>query len=445
MPIFTRFETGTAVSNNLPGAGVKALRYHCATRTRMTQHRDGISRAPGALRVLLLAAPPRFLGFSHVAAHVAQLRHLAYDVTLWRTAANVFLRLAPLGATAVDAMHAVSDKGGSRIWSCLSEALSRFFFGPDGSKDEAVSRKTGSENQPVAPASPAASAGTVTTAQSSTRKGHSTPVIPFLKGTTGDSRKKKTVGRLFSGKGVAVDDVRAMAEGAAATTSDPAHIVDETKAIEDAELELKVLDCLTDEILTSCGSANQADVDALILVIEEGMSRPAKFQIPVSAKHSSFSMVCIRKMYVLCSRGTNEHEVRNHVAKCALPRFLKRCHHVICTFSEESQYTPLGDRHVERPKLEELICILEVLATMTLSPDVADSIMPQGDPMTEYVRLMRQRPDVARRGKERTHLLFLYDALCSLITCRESRVRDMLRDLMQLAGADLGFSLHIGI
>ena len=51
------------------------------------------------------------------------------------------------------------------------------------------------------------------------------------------------------------------------------------------------------------------------------------------------------------------------------------------------------------------------------------------------------RPDVARRGKERTHLLFLYDALCSLITCRESRIRDMVRDVMQLAGADLGFSL----
>ena len=56
---------------------------------------------------------------------------------------------------------------------------------------------------------------------------------------------------------------------------------------------------------------------------------------------------------------------------------------------------------------------------------------------------MRQRPDVARRGKERTHLLFLYDALCSLITCRESRIRDMVRDVMQLAGADLGFSLRL--
>ena len=109
--------------------------------------------------------------------------------------------------------------------------------------------------------------------------------------------------------------------------------------------------------------------------------------------------------------------------------------------SIESQYTPLGDRHGDRPKMEELICILEVLATMTLSPDVVDSILPANEPMTAYVRLMRDRPDVARRGKERTHLLFLYDALCSLITCRESRIRDMVRDVMQLAGADLGFSL----
>lgn len=39
----------------------------------------------------------------------------------------------------------------------------------------------------------------------------------------------------------------------------------------------------------------------------------------------------------------------------------------------------LIDLHVERPKLEEIICILEVLATMTLSPDVVDSMVPEND------------------------------------------------------------------
>jgi len=357
----------------------------------------------------------------------------------------VFLRLAPLAATAVDATRAAGD----RLWGCLSDALSKFLLGP---KIEGGGTGGGGDTRLPEPGPRPAPPPAQGAPDRPPRQDPSIPVIPFLGGS-----KKRTVGRLFSR-----EPKDAPRERAAAPDDDPnddsgdpadvGHRVDEARAVEDAELELKVLDCLTDEILTSCASATQADIDALLCIIEEGISRPSKYQIPVSAKHSNFSMVCIRKMYVLCSRGTNEHEVRNHVAKCALPRFLRRCHDTICTFSEESQYTPLGDRHGDRPKLEELICILEVLATMTLSSDVVDSIMPRRaddgggdvvDPMAEYVRLMRQRPDVARRGKERTHLLFLYDALCSLITCRESRIRDMVRDVMQLAGADLGFSLRL--
>lgn len=385
-----------------------------------------------------------------------QLRHTAYDVTLWRTAANVFLRLAPLAATAVDATHPrplAAGDAGDRLWGRLSDALSKFLLGPK--IERGGTGGTGGGGGVTRLPEPAPRPATRPAQGAPDRPSHqdpSIPVIPFLGGS-----KKRTVGRLFSRepKDAPGDRAAAPDDDPNDDPDDPAdvgHRVDEARAVEDAELELKVLDCLTDEILTSCASATQADIDALLCIIEEGISRPSKYQIPVSAKHSNFSMVCIRKMYVLCSRGTNEHEVRNHVAKCALPRFLRRCHDTICTFSEESQYTPLGDRHGDRPKLEELICILEVLATMTLSSDVVDSIMPRRaddgggdvvDPMAEYVRLMRQRPDVARRGKERTHLLFLYDALCSLITCRESRIRDMVRDVMQLAGADLGFSLRL--
>ena len=381
------------------------------------------------------------MAFAHL--YWLQLRYTAYDVTLWRKAASAFLKLAPLGATAVDAMSGSPDAGrdggdGDRLWGCLSEALSKFLLGPmsDGTVDDLL------KNNNVPRKSEAGPGAAPLTQPRPPHKDPAIPVIPFLGGSkaTTDAKKKRTVGRLFSRDS---PDAKNLDEPAEPAPAELAKVVDESRAVEDAELELKVLDCLTDEILTSCGSAAQKDVDALLLIIEEGISRPAKYQIPVFAKHSNFSLVCIRKMYVLCSRGSSEHEVRNHVAKCALPRFLKRCHHVICTFSEESQYTPLGDRHEDRPKLEELICVLEVLATMTLSPDVVDSILPAGEPMTEYVRLMRGRPDVARRGKERTHLLFMYDALCSLITCRESRIRDMVRDVMQLAGADLGFSLHV--
>lgn len=52
-------------------------------------------------------------------------------MTLWRTAANVFLKLAPLAAMAVDSMSSSREaRVGSRLWGRLAEALSKFLLGP---------------------------------------------------------------------------------------------------------------------------------------------------------------------------------------------------------------------------------------------------------------------------------------------------------------------------
>ena len=374
----------------------------------------------------------------------------------------MFLKLAPLGVTAVDATVRSQRAGlqesdapedlssnieDDKVWLSLSKAFSRVLLGPpvpSSGQDRSVAVKSTMEEQ--------ATPNTVNTRKSIEKDGEVIPVIPFVPGT----RKRR--GGLFSSR---QSIPKSEAQPAATEKKDPppdtsVNQKDENQGKEDLELELQVLDCLADEILTACGTASQHAIESLIEIVKEGISRPLKYQIPHTSKHSNFSLVCIRKMYVLCSRGTSPingednqdslyeqvAQVRNHVAKCALPIFLKVCNDMICEFAEESQYNPLGDKQVERPKLEEIICILEVLATMTLSPDVVDSIMPPEDPVSEYIKLMRKRPDVVRRGKERTHLLFLYDSLCSLITCRDSRIRDMVRDVLGLAGADLGISLN---
>lgn len=56
---------------------------------------------------------------------------------------------------------------------------------------------------------------------------------------------------------------------------------------------------------------------------------------------------------------------------------------------------------------------------------------------------LRARPEVAARGRERTHLLLLYSSLCGCITCREPRVREMVKDVLLLAGAELGLGLAV--
>jgi len=108
-------------------------------------------------------------------------------------------------------------------------------------------------------------------------------------------------------------------------------------------------------------------------------------------------------------------------------------------FAEETRPGTLGNGPpVERPRLDEIMCVMEVLASMSLAPAVVDAALPQNEPITEVVRALRRRPEVAARGRERTHLLLLYSALCGCVTCKEPRVREMVRDVLGLAGAELG-------
>ena len=56
---------------------------------------------------------------------------------------------------------------------------------------------------------------------------------------------------------------------------------------------------------------------------------------------------------------------------------------------------------------------------------------------------LRSRPEVHARGRERTHLLLLYSALCGCITCKEPRVREMVKDVLLLAGAEIGVGMPL--
>jgi hypothetical protein len=58
---------------------------------------------------------------------------------------------------------------------------------------------------------------------------------------------------------------------------------------------------------------------------------------------------------------------------------------------------------------------------------------------------LRSRPEVHARGRERSHLLLLYCVLCGLVVCKEPRVREMARDVLLLAGAELGLSVPLGL
>lgn len=372
-----------------------------------------------------------------------QLRYISYKINLWRTAAGVFLRLVPLGAIAVDATARQSRNRttgkvaeyedissgdiADRPWTAIAGALAGFLLGPEhGSRSHMRTGSSGSHS-------------TVSTSKvtvpGTNQYIEALPLVPVV-----DVARKNSQGK--------VEEARESLDARVSKAEEK--VPNPEQAKEDIQLELRVLDSLTDDILTACGTASFDAVDKLLSIVEMGMMRSQNLNIQQSTTYSNFGHVCIRKMYALCCRGTQSmaeeryistDDVRQHVARRALPKFLKQCNTIIRQFAEEAQIAPQQGCDVDRGNVERLICVLEVLATMTLAPQVVDAILPDGDPITQFVHLMRKRPDIMLRQKERTHLFFVYGSLCALISCREGRIRDMVRDILGMAGAELGISL----
>ena len=53
----------------------------------------------------------------------------------------------------------------------------------------------------------------------------------------------------------------------------------------------------------ACGAAAAAEVARLVAVVDAGVARARRLAIPASAAGSRFPQLCLRKLYVLCSRG----------------------------------------------------------------------------------------------------------------------------------------------
>lgn len=63
--------------------------------------------------------------------------------------------------------------------------------------------------------------------------------------------------------------------------------------------------------------------------------------------------------------------------------------------------------------------------------------MTGADCTLQVVQLCRQ---LSGKDRERTHLLLLYSTLCSCINSKEHRVRELVQDVLQLAGIELGLA-----
>lgn len=84
-----------------------------------------------------------------------------------------------------------------------------------------------------------------------------------------------------------------------------------------------------------------------------------------------------------------------------------------------------------------IACWIQVAASMTLSPLVVDAVALEHSALTRLLPTLRQGQETAH-SRERAHLLVLYPSFVECIPARDPRVRDMLQDVLTLAGVELG-------
>ena len=182
-------------------------------------------------------------------------------------------------------------------------------------------------------------------------------------------RSASEAGSASAAAGAAGEPQHQLAGAAAPTPLSP------QQARQDAELEVAVLDCLADAVLTQCAAAPAAMKQRLIETVDRGAVRPRELSVPQvrgalregrqpaaapqptccscadplppcprprpqATTSSNFGHVCIRKMYVLCSRGgslgaADPDGCLLEVSRLALPVFMARCDGVLRAYAED--------------------------------------------------------------------------------------------------------------
>lgn len=128
----------------------------------------------------------------------------------------------------------------------------------------------------------------------------------------------------------------------------------------------------------------------------------------------------------------------------AIILFLKRCDNILRNFAKDdiSDYDPLP-----KERIDEITYALDVLASLKVSPLVMDYVIEKykKQQFNEIINLMRRSNAIGdgmhhekqHVNRERTHLLFLYGALCECVKSKETSVRNVVSELLDILGTDM--------
>ena len=276
-------------------------------------------------------------------------RYTAYSEGLWRAAAAVFNSIVNCGLPAVNLAYGTPEQEPPKAtWQCLAEVFEWFLLGThvialdsvatadllEGAAEAGVSAPDGVETQAAAAATastseaaPASDASLQTSVSDAPTDGQTAGSMPSTAPASVEAQSQAAGPSTRIGSETIPTDPNPLSPPQpTASTSKPtsrnpsrrsskkasrdpsfhASLGDTEQSSSDAELEASVVDTLTDAVLTACSHAPEDVRRRLIGVLDQAITRPKDRHIPNSAAGIRFSHTCLRKLYVLSSRGVQD-------------------------------------------------------------------------------------------------------------------------------------------
>jgi hypothetical protein len=189
-----------------------------------------------------------------------------YHESLWRVSAQAFNAAVPAGLPAL-AAAALAGEDTAASWEALADAFETFLLG------------AGILAGVHAPIRDASAASDVSLLQGGTASGSAGGSRSASQGQEATSSGAQPAGGDAAGASPASaaappQQAAALVGSAAPTPLSP------QQARQDAELEVAVLDCLTDAVLTQCAAAPAEMKRRLIETVDSGASRPKELSVP---------------------------------------------------------------------------------------------------------------------------------------------------------------------
>lgn len=184
-----------------------------------------------------------------------------YHENLWRVSAQAFNAAVPAGLPALAAAAAAGEDTAAS-WEALADAFETFLLGAN-------------VLALAAPAAESSLASDVGLRRSSTAGGASRAASQAGEVSSAPPLANGDVPGPVAAAPAAPEPPHAALAGAAAPTP-----LSPQQARQDAELEVAVLDCLTDAVLTQCAAAPPEMRARLIGTVDRGAARPRELSVP---------------------------------------------------------------------------------------------------------------------------------------------------------------------